>query len=88
LVKDVKALELRGDRTFWELRATFRSLALAGGADDRMVDLITHPNVPPHERALERPLCGGRMHQIGAPLMTTSDERSQRGGRKGVTVGA
>lgn len=41
---DLKTLGLRGGRTHYELRATFRSLALAGGADEHMVDLITHPN--------------------------------------------
>ncbi len=41
---DVELLGLRGGRTHYETKATFRSLALAGGAQPQYLDLITHPN--------------------------------------------
>ncbi len=42
---DLDALGLDPQRHY-ESRSTFRSLALAGGADERMLDLITHPPSP------------------------------------------
>jgi integrase len=41
---DLERLGLRGGRSHYESRATFRSLAIAGGAPDRALDLITHPS--------------------------------------------
>ncbi len=41
---DLERLGLRGGRTHYETRATFRSLAIAGGAPRGDLDLITHPS--------------------------------------------
>ncbi len=41
---DLERLGLRGGRTHYETRATFRSLAIAGGAPRAELDLITHPS--------------------------------------------
>lgn len=41
---DLQRLGLRGGRSHYESRATFRSLAIAGGAQRADLDLITHPS--------------------------------------------
>jgi integrase len=41
---DLERLGLRGGRSHYETRATFRSLAIAGGAPREELDLITHPS--------------------------------------------
>ncbi len=46
---DLRRLGLRGGRTHYETRATFRSLAIAGGAPLEALNLITHPS--PREAA-------------------------------------
>ena len=46
---DLERLGLRGGRTHYETRATFRSLAMAGGAPRAELDLLTHPS--PREAA-------------------------------------
>lgn len=41
---DLDKLGLRGGRSHYETRATFRSLAIAGDAPEKALDLITHPS--------------------------------------------
>jgi integrase len=67
---DLAAIGLDFQRPY-ESRATFRNLALSGGAPKYQVDLITHPKptgtglLQPARHAVEGAVRGGRRHRSG-----------------------